>query len=750
MTFLSPRSVSLSFLLVFVALCCWFSLGSAAEDEPISFDDKDDKKVEIVADQLEYDRNTKKMIGRDNVVVTYGDLKMSSDYAEVQTETKQAYARGHVILLERDQIAAKGEEVHYNFESKAGKFPNGSAVSLPWFVHGREVEQKAKGKWEVRDGIVTTCERTRPHYQLRAKTVDVFKDDKIFAKNVTVHILGKKVFWLPFLIIPLQEHQTPIEIQVGYSDDDGAYILTSKGFSVVKQLWGNWHIDYRSKRGFGAGLDLGYHFEKFKEGDLVNRTDGMVNMYLTQDERAPNPNNTLNPYEQREDRERGRITWKHRTDFYPDTYLLLRFHKAADEFFLQDFFEQEFRSDVEPTSFVNFTHNSDRYGFYAFNQKQVNEFDTVTERLPEIRFDWKNAPFFTDRLYYESNTSFANLNQTYSRTDQNNNAIRGDTFHEWTFPLKWREITLTPSANFRETLYSRDKTDSDFRARTAVGGAVDLRTQFYRTFETSFDVIGIEVNQLRHVFEPYSRYDTTLHSSVSNEELHKFDSVDSVDDANKVTFGLENRIQTKRVVLGKIQRVDLVSLNTFMSYDFHPDEAPSGSGLGIIGAELQIRPYEWLQYEVRFEYDVAENTFRDFNQDLLAQKNRFRFVIGHRLVGRRDFLNTEGNNQFVFEAKYWLNNLWAIGGYLRWDAEVHELEEWQISATRDLHDFLLDFGYNVRNSEIDESNKEFFFLFHLKAFPRLALKSGNRASFSEPRIGITVAGSDQFQDPSSA
>ncbi len=694
--------------------------------------------VETVADQLEYERTGKKVIGKGNVVVAYGDMKLAADYAEVDTETKEAYARGHVILLEGETVSARGEEAYYNFEKQTGRFPNGKSVTFPWFVQGKEVEQIERGKLRITDAGVTTCDRDRPHFQIRAKKVTVHTGDKIFARDITLHVLGKKVFWWPYAVIPLQDKiESPFQISPGYSSQDGAYVLTSKGFSVAKWLWGKWHLDARAKRGIGGGVDFGYHFDGV-------RTDGLIQTYATQDKNAPNPERN-NPFSDRENRERGRVTWRHRTDFNRDTHLVLRLNRLADEFFLQDFFEKEFRSEVEPESFATFTHNSERYGAYLLGRARINEFEDTTERLPEIRFDWKNSPFLNDKLYYESTTSVANINQKVGRSPVDFHVFRADTVHEWIHPLKGKGFSLTPSFNFRETLYSREKNEAEARARTSLGAAVDLRTQFYRVSDASGDFLGIEVNQVRHILEPSLRYDSTLFSTVSNEELTQFDTVDAVDDANKITFGLENRIQTKRVVGGKMRRVDLVSLNTFLSYDFHPDAEFSRSGLSLFEGEFQFRPYDWLQFEIRTEFDMNRDRFREFNQDLLIRKGRLRVLLGHRSVPSNKFLNAQGNNQFVFDASWWLNERWKIGGYVRYDQERHELEEWQLSATRDLHDFILDFGYNVRNSDIDNSNKEFFFLFHLKAFPEFPLKSGNRASFSEPRIGTTVAGSNRIQ-----
>lgn len=718
------------------------ALGGSAPGESKKKQDEDtyqeptSENVEAVADQLEFLKNEKKIIGRGNVVITYKDIKMTCDYAEIETESKRAYGKGHVIVMRGENvIAAKGEEVTYDFEKGQGSFPNGQSVEWPWFTKGRVVEQLERGKYKIEDAVVTTCDLRRPHYEIRSKHATVHTGDKIVGRDVSLYILGRKVFWWPYVVIPLNRPaESPIQIQPGYSSKYGGYVLTSKSFSVTEWLSGAWHADWRSKRGFGGGADFNYHFEKIK-------TDGLLNLYWTQDKRAPTPG-LENPYSERERRDRGRITFKQRTDFSPHSYALLRYHRLDDEFFLQDFFQKEFRSDVEPTSFAHLAMNSEKHGLYIFNQKRTNKFGEITERLPEIKFDWKNAPFFkSEKIYYENQVSFSNLHQVYTRMPHDEDTVRGDTFHEWSMPLKWKEIKFTPAVNFRETIYSRDHEDSGARARTALGGSADLRTQFYKMFNATTDFMGIEINQLRHVFEPSIRYDTLYNSNVSNEELFEFDSVDAIDDANRVTFGIENRIQTKRMIRGKMRRVDVVSLNTFLSYDFHPDLEYSRSGFATLINDLVLRPYSWLQFEIRSDYDMNSDKFREFTQDLIIRKDRFHILFGHRLVSDRKFINAPGNNQFVFDAGYWINDLWMVGGHVRFDQRNHELEEWQISATRDLHDFLLDFGYNVRTSDIDESNKELFFLFRLKAFPAYPLKSGNRASFSEPRIGPTVAGS---------
>ena len=714
-------------------------------------------EVETVADSLEYNRKEKKVIAKGNVVLRYKGTELTADYGEVETDSKKAYVRGHVIVFQEGIETTKAEEMFYDFENDTGMIPEARYVSPPWYNTGTDVKQIKKGHKEICDGSVTSCNMANPYYEIRAKKIDVYEGDKLVARNVTLYLFDKPVFWLPYLIIPLGDQSIPFQVTTGFNSRHGYYIEASKGISFTKELSGKLHADWRSKRGFGGGFDFNYNYGR--------NARGVVKTYWTQDDKAPIPGNIANPFAETEDRDRGRLHWSHRTDFDPDSHLILRYERLADEYFLQEFFEKEFRAEVEPQSFVTFTKNSDRYGFYAGMQKQMNGFERLVERLPEARFNWRNQPLVlggiipgaekAPPLYYESELSFANLAKKRGRDNSEEDVVRADFFNEWSMPFKLDELKVMPFVNARGTYYSRELGRNDDKFRTAFGWGMDLRTHAYKIYDTSFDVMGIEVNQLRHVIEPSVRYESIV-SSVSDETLAEFDSIDRIDDSHRVTFGLENRIQTKRVVNGKMQRVDFVSMNTYLSHEWNPDgRTESGlfppfldrtltqSDWSILSQELVIRPYNWLQYELRLDYDTRRDELRYFTQDVIASTERFRFVFGHRYTN--DIEDIEGGNQFVFNGNYTINPLWDIGGYIRWDNEDVGLQEWQVSAVRNLAcDFVLEFGYNVRDSLLDDSNKTLFFNFYLEPQPGLAIRAGgSRASFGAPLIGETVAGANQ-------
>ena len=711
-------------------------------------------EVEAVADTLEYDKPRNLLIAKGNVVLTHGDVKLTSDYAELDTQTNKALARGHVVIFKGEEPTLKGSEVYYDFKNHHGNFPDGRFVSMPWRGTGVEVEQKKQGLHTLKNCSVTTCSSENPNYELRAKQATIYAGDKMVIRNIWLYVMGKKVFWLPYMVIPLNLPHVPFAITAGRNTRFGYYVGVMKGYYINKNLWGQLYGDWRSKKGFGAGIRQEYHFDKWAKGDLK--------LYWTQDKEAPTPGyrdilGNENPYALREERDRGRITWRHRTDFSPGTHLILRYHRVADEYFLQDFFQRENRTEAQPSSFVTMTHNTEKYGVFVHNEKKMNDYEKTIERLPQVRADFKNQQVFTEGLYNQSQFNFDNLTKRFGRDSRTEEVVRTDAVTQFYYPIKWDTAKLTPFTGLRTTYYSQDRTDDRNHLRGVINAGFDLRQQYYKTYATNMHKWGMEINQLRHVFEPNFQTEA-VGTTLKPEKLNTFDSLDQYGNTMKLQLGMDNRLQTKRVVDGVMKRVDIVSMNTFVRYDVKPLDRPD-SAFTTLGNELTLRPYNWLLYEARVEHDLDYGQIGKFSQDLIFQRDRWRLLFGHRYASREQ-IQREGaeilsigttrpvdGNQFVFEGHYKINPLWLVAAYARWNATHANFEEWQISATRNLGcDLLLDFGFNMRDSLIDDSSTEVFFNLRMQSMPGIHLSTGaNRATISDPRIGQTVGGSNEQQ-----
>ncbi len=691
-----------------------------------------DAPIEVSGDQLEYDRQKSKIIATGTVVITYKNVKMTCDKAEVFSETKQAYAEGHVYIYQESGEVIRAEKVFYDFKQRQGSFPDAKVTSGPWTGRGEQVEQVSKDEIRLYNASVTTCAFDRPHFDVKAKRVTIFPGDKFVARDIVFRVLGKPVFWWPYLVMPLNTTEPPFELVPGYSSDDGFYILSSKTTSLGKNLKVKGQVDYRSKRGVGGGVDVDYRFEKMGEGQ--------IKAYIANDEKTPQGVSGGDGLGDRVDDTRGRFSFKHRVDFDEFTNVITEWNYFSDEFFLQDYFEREFRKETQPESYVTFTRATDRYSFIIDLEKRTNRFFTVLEKLPEVKFTWNRQEIMNTNFYYRAENQFVAFNQKNARSSEDKDVVRFDTFHELNYPISVRNWEFVPFANFRESWFSRDKRGEKGIERHNFGYGFDLRTRFYNVFDVDTNILGLNINKIRHVLEPSVRYDSIRFVSVPEGNLEPFDDIDNLFRKDEVTFGLENRFQTKRYIDGAWQRVDLLSFNTFLTFSID-DNALGADAWTKWRQEIQFRPYEWLISEILWEYDMVSDQFDFAEIDLILEKDRFRFLMSHQFI--KQDIDFGGSSLLTFDLNYRLNDLWSLGGYTRVEFDSSTIEEWELRVTRDLHDWYLDFGYNVRDSEIDSSNKELFVELRLKAFPQFPLKAGNRASFSRPRIGRFVSGASE-------
>ena len=717
-----------------------------------------EKEVEAVADDLQYIQAQKKIAGKGNVVVAYGDIELTADEAEINIETKEAHAKGHVVVRQVGHGALSGNEVFFNFETNTGKFPDGRFFQFPWYGFGEELHQLKKGKIKAKNVYITSCDLPHPHYDVKAQEAEFYPSDKIVAKNVTFRILEVPVFWLPYLMIPL--NQSPGSIVPGYSDEFGGFVLTSLGYSVSENIKGKLLFNWYSERGFGFGTQLKYKFSKLGVGE--------VKIFGIRDKHAPDQRATSsNPYssDNLDERNRGRVSWKHRARLDPFTTLHLQWHEISDERFLQDFFESEYREETDPQSFVTITRNVDKYSLLANVEKRSNRFQNVGEKLPEVVFTWLRKPLFGTNFYYTNEEGVVNFNQTKAFSADGSNTVQVYADQELSYPLRFFKFyNFIPFGNFREDYFSKSKSKEDGITRYVFGTGFDASTRFYRTWDYTGKFAGIELNQIRHIVEPIIQYNSIKIASVNPSKLVETGRGDRLDHQDIITLGIENRIQTKRKIGKTLKRVDIVSFNAFLDYSFGPGSTLLKTRANkFIEArqETVLRPYDWFALRVDTVYDLVDHEFSSNNLDAILDVGRLHITLSHRLTKNTTIEGEEilgginkdaANSLITVEAIYDVNKLWDLGAYARWATDKNSLQEWQVMASRDLHDWLLDFGFNVRTSDRvgDDKNlnKEAFVQLQLKALPEISLKAGHRATFSDARIGRTISGSNEAPAPS--
>ncbi|MFH1407073.1 MAG: LPS assembly protein LptD [Candidatus Omnitrophota bacterium] len=665
--------------------------------------------VSITGDIVEYFEDEKMAVGEGNVTVIYKDMKLTCDKLTFYTETKDAIAEGNVILRTSDGVF-KGRYATYNFEAQRGKVEDARAEMHPWYAGCKECERMDKDKYGVKQGYVTTCNKEHPHYRVQAKTLEIYPDNKVVAKNAVLYVWKIPIFYFPYYVQSTKQKVPDVSFVPGSSKKWGFFLLSKWRYNLDPNLRGNIHVDWREYRGWAPGLDVFYKTKKFGSGAF--------RAYYMEDR---DKNSWKRENRPRDFRNRYRFQVRHR--WLPDakTNVILEYHKASDNTFIKDFFyREEYEIDPQPPTYISLTRYEPAYSVNLKAQKRVNRFETAVEYLPEVGLTTSALKIGGSKFYYNGAGTAGNLSSRFASSEVHYNANRLDLDNKLSYVEKlfgW--LSVTPYTGTRQTYYSKDISGDNSLMRGIFYGGVDFSTRFYRVFNCFSDVLGIEINKIKHTITPTVKYFYQHSPTVAQNKIIQFDGVDSITTKNRVTIALENYFQTKWFEDKQPKIHDLARFIIGADYIFREN----GRGrLDNISFNLETRPYHWLGLSSDASYNPKLGRCETYNLDVLFQdkKEIVKAALGYRYL-------QEESAQLTAEVKWRVTPKWLFRVYQQYEFQTGKSKEKEFAIVRDLHCWEAEVGYNRSGPY----GRTIFVIFRLKAFPDIPLAFSK--SFARPR-----------------
>ncbi|NQT06441.1 MAG: LPS-assembly protein LptD [Candidatus Omnitrophica bacterium] len=690
----------------------------------------DKEPIIVDGDRVEYLYEEKKVVGVKNVVITYKDVKMTCDKIVVHMETKEAFAEGNVVLYEHGNII-RGEKVNYNFDTERGTIIEAEVRSNPWYGEGEVGSKVADGEYAIERGFITTCDLPHPHYRIQARRIKLFINDRIEARHLIIFIGDFPMFYFPYYVHWLNDKRPRVTILAGRNSRWGAYVLTAWRYYFHEWSRGYVRLDWREKKGFAEGFDYKYKLGYFGKG--------LLRFYYTDE------NHSITPEESELGRgvgnKRWRVQLRHKWQIDQDTLATGEFHKVSDSLFVKDYYYlDEFDKESEPQNYFSVIKTRPGYNLSFLTKYRLHNFYEVVEKLPELKMNITSQRVRETDFYYTSTTSFAMLQRKFRRmkdtdTEPKLKANRFDTEQEISHLSKqFGFLTCNPYIGLRETWYSEDDMENENELRHVYTFGTRFSTKFFRVFDVETDALALDINKLRHVINPLIDYYYTPTPNMKTEDIKQFDSVDAIEGHNGVDFTLVNTLQTKR---GDDMEVhDLVRFSTSTGLLLH---ARDNKSIKDIRTGLILRPYSWLEIHSDSHYDLKENRLNSINADLIAGMERhWGLAWGFRF---EEDEQESSSSQFTSDAFYVLSPRWKLKSYHRIkndsDDNKFVLEEQTYGIERDLHCWLVEFNYQLKETEEQEVDLEhrFWITFRIKAFPELPFKMFS-ASYRGPTAGV--------------
>ncbi len=723
--------------------------------------------VEITSGETRFEGGV--AIAEKDVVVRYADVTIYCDYAEYNPDTHDILLRGNVRFY-RDRYAFTADRAVYNLQTKQLKMTDFGGPKQPFQVIGDTLLSLKENQYTILNGFITTSDTSKPDYQLRARTIRIYENDRIILSNVTLFVGRTPVFWFPYVYQSLND-QFSYNLAPGYNSTWGAYLFTSLTFPIATNVSGTVHLDLRSSRGPALGLEVNYHFREDKE------TTGRLQIYGLNDQ-SPNINETALgrvPI----GAGRYRITYQSRTYITSDISATIDFNKLSDQYFLQDFYPNLFGVDPQPDTYTQLVKRGEAYTLSVLTRPQVNTFQETAERLPELSWQVARTPLFNGPIFYEATTSAAYLHRAFAAKtgdlsvdlqsaalNPDYNFLRFDSFHQFIYPhtyFGW--LSLVPSIGFRGSYYSTTGsfTESDVSNPIAEGILVEqgghsrfaLNTDVEASFKLSRVFENVQerwlgLDGLRHIIQPYADFSwvstPTLRPSsilpidqyIPSTQLQAIDfpefrAIDSLDQWTILRLGVRNRLQTRR----DSATLNWLDVNSYFDVDFDNPLAqvvapattsvsrttpvtPTRELFSNVFNKIRFQPVPWLYLSVDSQVPLLDKGFWSIATyfDWMPSPN-IEFRVGHQYLQSNPYY--QDTSELSFYSYLRLNDNWAFSLYEDYQFKTGIVNQQTYAIHRDLSSWVGSLGFNVTNNGAGKTQIAVVLTFTLKDLPRLGL-----------------------------
>jgi lipopolysaccharide assembly outer membrane protein LptD (OstA) len=683
---LKERSI-LGILLVLSFLAAFGQVSDAATGK---------QPMTVNGDIVEFKTEGKEIVAQGNVEILSQESRMTCDKVRVFMDEKIAIAEGNVKFRKESGEEMRGDMMIYDFGSQTGTVIHPTIKMAPYYGKCDLMEKLSDEEFILYDAEVATCDLPHPHYKLSCREVKMNPGRLLTAKDVRLSILDVPLMYLPGYSQRLTDKRPRFMITPGYKKNYGAELFASWRYYLNPNAQGLLHFDWYQLKGWAQGIDLNYdtksvgtgNFKYYRIGEKDTRRE------VLESERRNN--------------ERSRVELRHRWDSTANDHVVLEYFRQSDPNFRKEYFFREYERQPTPASFFLWSHVFPNATLSFLGQPRVNQFETVLQKIPELKLETTNQKILGSPFYYKNLSTLTQLSGTTAFVSTTTDVSRMDTTNQISYPFQFFGLYFNPYVGERNTYYSRGLDANKNYNRNMFLGGMDMSMKLFKTYDVQTKALGLNIDKVRHVITPTVQYRYQHEPSVYKSLLQQLDEVDSLDRTNMLTFGLENKLQTKR----DGNSVDLGVLLLSSDYNLQTHDGQD-KGFQNLRYRLELNPYSRWGFVSEGEYSVDLVAFKKIDASLWTHLSKNASLnLGY------NFKKSE-SSQITAGFSCVLNPFWKVNIYERFEFKTGDLIEQEYILERDMHCWIMEFIINQRQ----DHGITFMIAFKLKAFPDIGINA---------------------------
>ena len=648
-------------LLIFVLAIQVHTADALEDPETVSWN--------ISASKVTYDDKRELYIAQDDVIITGGDTRLEADYVEFDNRTRDASAKGNVLLISgEDTVTCKAMEL--NLKTETGTIHDGTIFMSEnnFYITGNEIKKTGQKTYRSDKGTVTSCPGDNPDWKLSGRNIKVTIEGYGIASHATLWLRKAPAMYTPFLAFPVKtRRQTGFLVpRIASSDRKGMVYEQPFFWSISRSQDAAFYIDHMTDRGTKAGVEYRYVLDENSRGTI---------MYdFLEDDKLGNgtKDNSEYSYDGTPDRTNTERYWfrmKADQELPFDFTGKLDMDVVSDADYLRDFksgytgfestrdhFENSFgRSidDYDDTTRENTLNINRSFSSYSLNmnfeyydnviKRRDGTDDTTLQRLPSVEFSSVKQRIASSPFLFDFDSAY----DYFYRKDTTDSKIRGsrlDVHPTVYMPFSiGNYLKVEPYAGIRETVWYTDPYETpsggtdDYFTRELYDLNLDLSTIFYRIYTPE----NPYAEKIKHEIIPEIEY--TYIPEEDQEDLPRFDDIDEIERENTVKWILTNRFISRNQVNGKNVYNELAWIELYQTFDINTRKDDGDEPFSDITLETRLRPVKPLRIETETAWSPYSNEITtheslirltDKRGDYLTAEYRYEREKNETLLGR--------------------------------------------------------------------------------------------------------------------
>ncbi len=177
-------------------------------------------EIRIEADNIEFQEERQQIYCRGNVEILTERGMVYAGQALVDLSAREIYASDNVRFERADAGEYQVEHLRYNYEFDYLYIEELKGQEMFITYAMSEVHSHAREEISGQDGWITHCDLPHPHYRVRTGEMEIYLNQRVYARGAKFCIYHTPVFYLPVYSRNLGE-KSPWSFSAGYESDKG-------------------------------------------------------------------------------------------------------------------------------------------------------------------------------------------------------------------------------------------------------------------------------------------------------------------------------------------------------------------------------------------------------------------------------------------------------------------------------------------------------------------------------------------------